>query len=60
VRWLLVLGGFVGTLVIIRPGRQDFDWTLALPLLPVLTNAGFQILTSHMSKTEDPLTFGTA
>jgi drug/metabolite transporter (DMT)-like permease len=55
-RWLLVLGGFVGTLVIIRPGSQNFDWTLALPLLLVLANAGFQILTSHMSKTEDPIT----
>jgi hypothetical protein len=55
-RWLLVMGGFVGTLVIIRPGSHDFDWTLALPLLLVLANAGFQILTSHMSKTEDPIT----
>jgi drug/metabolite transporter (DMT)-like permease len=24
-RWLLVMGGFVGTLVIIRPGGQDFN-----------------------------------
>jgi uncharacterized membrane protein len=30
-RWLLVLGGFIGTLIIIRPGSQHFDWTVLLP-----------------------------
>ena len=55
-RWLLVVGGFTGTLIIIRPGSQHFDWTVVLPLLLVLTNSGFQILTSKMAKTEDPMT----
>jgi drug/metabolite transporter (DMT)-like permease len=55
-RWLLVLGGFIGTMVIIRPGSQHFDWTVIMPLLLVGTNSGFQLLTSKMSKTEDPIT----
>ena len=55
-RWLLVVGGFAGTLVIIRPGSHHFDWTVALPLMLVVTNSGFQILTSKMAKTEDPIT----
>ena len=55
-RWLLVLGGFIGTLIIIRPGSQHFDWTVLLPLMLVGTNSGFQLLTSKMSKTEDPIT----
>lgn len=55
-RWFLVLGGFVGTLVIIRPGSQHFDWTVLLPLMLVVTNAGFQILTSKMAQTENPMT----
>ena len=55
-RWLLVAGGFAGTLVIIRPGSQHFDWTVILPLMLVATNSGFQLLTSKMAKTEDPLT----
>ena len=55
-RWLLVVGGFAGTLVIIRPGSHHFDWTVVLPLMLVGTNAGFQILTSKMAKTEDPIT----
>ena len=55
-RWLLVVGGFIGTLVIIRPGSQHFDWTVILPLMLVGTNSGFQLLTSKMAKTEDPIT----
>lgn len=55
-RWWLVLGGFVGTLVIIRPGSQHFEWAVVLPLLLVATNSGFQILTSKMAQTEDPIT----
>ena len=55
-RWSLVGGGFVGTLIILRPGGEDFDWTLLLPLCVVVTNTGFQVLTSKLAKTEDPMT----
>ncbi len=55
-RWALVLGGFLGTLIIIKPGGDDFDWELLLPLALVGSNAWFQILTSQMAKTEDPMT----
>jgi drug/metabolite transporter (DMT)-like permease len=55
-RWALVAGGFVGTLVIIRPGDEGFDWALLLPVGLVVSNAWFQILTSRMVKTEDPVT----
>jgi len=30
-RWSLVVGGFAGTVVIIRPGSETFDWTMLLP-----------------------------
>lgn len=55
-RWSLVVGGFVGTLIIIRPGGEDFTWTLLLPLGMVVTNTGFQVLTSRLARTEDPIT----
>lgn len=55
-RWSLVLGGFAGTLIIIRPGGEDFSWTLLLPLGMVATNTGFQVLTSRLARTEDPIT----
>ena len=55
-RWALVAGGFLGTLVIIRPGDEGIEWALLLPLGLVASNAWFQILTSRMVKTEDPVT----
>jgi drug/metabolite transporter (DMT)-like permease len=56
-RWALVCGGFVGTLVIIRPDTQHFDWTLMLPLVLVVTNSGFQVLTGKLAREqEDPIT----
>jgi drug/metabolite transporter (DMT)-like permease len=55
-RWTLVAGGFVGTLVILRPGGGTFSWAILLPIGLVLTNAWFQVLTSKLSRTENPLT----
>lgn len=56
-RWALVLGGFVGTLVIIRPDTEHFDWALLLPLVLVVTNSGFQVLTGKLAREqEDPIT----
>lgn len=55
-RWLLVTGGFVGTLIIIRPGGDNFDWAMLLPLGLVISHAWFQILTSRLARTEDPIT----
>lgn len=55
-RWLLLMGGFTGTLVIIRPGADDFSWAMLLPLGQVVCNTTFQLLTSRLSRTEDPVT----
>ena len=49
-------GGFVGTLVIIRPGHEAFEWASLLPVGMVACNAWFQVLTSKLVKTENPLT----
>lgn len=51
-RWWLVLGGFAGTLVIIRPGGASFGWSMLLPLALVGVSAAFQLLTSRMTRTE--------
>jgi drug/metabolite transporter (DMT)-like permease len=55
-RWALVTGGFVGTLMIIRPGGGAFGWSSLLPLALVASNAWFQVLTSKLARTEDPVT----
>ncbi len=55
-RVVLVCGGFIGTLIIVRPGTQIFGWPLLIPLMLVIVNAAFQLLTSKMSRTEDAMT----
>jgi drug/metabolite transporter (DMT)-like permease len=55
-RWLFVSGGLVGALLIVRPGGSMDTSHAWLPLSLVLSNAVFQILTSHMAKTESPVT----
>lgn len=52
----LVCGGFVGTLIIVRPGTQMFGWSLLIPVALVMVNATFQLLTSKMARTEDAMT----
>jgi drug/metabolite transporter (DMT)-like permease len=55
-RWALVIGAFIGTLIMVRPGTQHFDWVLIFPLMLIVTNGSFHLLTSKMAKTEDPIT----
>lgn len=55
-RWALVIGAFVGTLIMVRPGTQHFDWVLIFPLMLIVTNGSFHLLTSRMARTEDPIT----
>jgi drug/metabolite transporter (DMT)-like permease len=55
-RWSLIIGGFLGTLIIIRPGSEHFGWSTLFPLIVVITNSWFQVLTSKLARTEDPVT----
>jgi drug/metabolite transporter (DMT)-like permease len=55
-RWTLVCGGFLGTLVILRPGGGAFSWAVLLPIGLVVSNSWFQVLTSRLAQTENPLT----
>lgn len=55
-RWVLVAGGFVGALLVVQPRGATIGWATLLPVVMVLTYAGFQILTSRMARTEDPMT----
>ena len=55
-RWLFVTGGMVGALLIVRPGGSMSPEDAWLPLIMVMAYASFQTLTSHMAKTENPMT----
>jgi len=55
-RWALVVGGFVGALIVIRPGSGLIGWAALLPLAAAVANAAFQIMTSRFAPHEDPFT----
>lgn len=53
-RWLMVVGGLIGAMLVIRPGGQVDSSVGWMALTVVLTYAVFQAVTSHMTRTEDP------
>lgn len=55
-RWTLVVGGFVGALIVVRPGSGAVGWAALLPLAATFSNAAFQIMTSRYAPHEDPFT----
>lgn len=54
-RRVLLAGGFVGALVIIRPGSGLFGWAVLFPVGATLSYALFQLLTSRLSAHENPV-----
>jgi len=55
-RWLLMGGGLLGVLLVVRPGGQVFSWALLFPILLVIAYAWFQVLTSQLSGADNPYT----
>ena len=55
-RALLVVGGFAGALIVVRPGSGLFGWVALFPLAMALVYATFQLLTRRLSGVEHPLT----
>jgi drug/metabolite transporter (DMT)-like permease len=55
-KWALVVMGFIGMLVVVRPGGGDFTWTVAFPIGAATTFACFQVVSSKLSTAGDPVT----
>jgi drug/metabolite transporter (DMT)-like permease len=55
-RWLLVWGGFLGTMAVIRPGSGLFGPAVAIPLLAMVVGTGYNLLTSRLAVLEHPHT----
>jgi drug/metabolite transporter (DMT)-like permease len=55
-KWAMVVIGFIGMLLVVRPGGNAFSWTVIFPIAAATTFACFQVLSSHLSRTEDAIT----
>ncbi len=55
-RWLAIMVGFMGVLIIVRPGFGVMHWAAILPLGTAACYALYQILTRIAARTEDART----
>lgn len=55
-RWVGVLAGMVGALIIVGPVGGTFQWALALPLGAAFCNALYQIATRKLKGVDSPTT----
>jgi drug/metabolite transporter (DMT)-like permease len=55
-RWTAVILGFVGVLVVMRPGFTIFSWVSILPFITAVLYAGVQLSTRILGRTEGALT----
>lgn len=55
-RWLLVWSGFLGTVIVIRPGSGLFGWAVVTPLIAMVVSSGYSLITSRLAVLENPYT----
>ena len=55
-RLVAVAAGFIGVLIIIRPGSGVFSWVAVLPLATAASFASYQILTRRLAGIDNPYT----
>jgi len=55
-RWMGVIAGFAGALLIIRPGADAMQIAILLPLAAAVSNALYQIITRILSRSESTMT----
>jgi drug/metabolite transporter (DMT)-like permease len=53
-RWTAIVLGFVGVIVVARPGADTFQWAALLPLGTALVYSVYQVMTRILSATADP------
>jgi len=52
--WLLLAGALFGALLVIQPGGAGFGWVVLLPLILIVLNVAYQLLTRHLTAHMDP------
>jgi drug/metabolite transporter (DMT)-like permease len=53
-RWAAVVVGFVGALIVVRPGQADFDWHVLLIVASTICSAFYQLFSRRYGQTERP------
>ncbi|HZM44500.1 MAG TPA: DMT family transporter [Burkholderiales bacterium] len=51
-RWIAIASGFVGVMIVMRPGGASFEWALLIPVAGAFTNAFRDIMTRRLARTE--------
>lgn len=51
-RWAAILGGFIGVLIIIRPGGTSFTWLLLIPVAAACASALRDVMTRILHRTD--------
>jgi drug/metabolite transporter (DMT)-like permease len=51
-RWIAILAGFAGVLIVIRPGASGFEWALLVPVAAAVANSLRDVMTRLLSRTE--------
>jgi drug/metabolite transporter (DMT)-like permease len=54
-RWAATLAGFLGVLVIVRPGTAAFEWALLVPVAAAFVNGTRDVLTRRLARTDTSL-----
>lgn len=52
-RWIALVVGFVGALIVIRPGFAQFSWASVLMVVSALTFGAANVYTRYLATTED-------
>ncbi|KXV04039.1 hypothetical protein CR51_15060 [Caballeronia megalochromosomata] len=55
-KWAMVVLGFIGMLLVVRPGGSQFSWTVIFPIGAATSFACFQVVSSHLSRVDDAIT----
>ncbi len=55
-RWMGVFVGFVGAMIIVRPGFAEIDVAIIFLLIATVTHAFYQIFTRQVREYDDPMT----
>ena len=53
-RWSATVIGFLGVLIIVRPGFAEVEWTMAMPIVAAMIMACSALMVKSLSDTEDP------